>query len=168
MIGDYQTIVTRESWEKRNELAEKWYPNIWPLEDFGLDKIGQILDDVDWSEKPGPHHAIGAEGDSRPMALIPSRSWVEWHLFRGVAPNAIRPTISQNLRRSVIERDGYTCGICWIEVDPDDVHLDHVKPFSKGGETTLKNLRVTHSLCNMRKGANANGTHPNNQARRLH
>lgn len=29
----------------------------------------------------------------------------------------------------------------------------HIKPYSRGGETTVGNLQVTHSVCNMRKGA---------------
>ena len=45
------------------------------------------------------------------------------------------------------------CGICHGEVKPSDVHLDHIHPFSKGGRTNAENLRVTHSRCNIRKGA---------------
>jgi 5-methylcytosine-specific restriction endonuclease McrA len=33
------------------------------------------------------------------------------------------------------------------------VHIDHIFPLVLGGETTLGNLRVTHSICNIRKGA---------------
>jgi 5-methylcytosine-specific restriction endonuclease McrA len=53
----------------------------------------------------------------------------------------------------VIDRDGYLCGICGGDVEPTDVHLDHIYPYSLGGPTTFNNLRVTHSRCNVKKGA---------------
>ncbi len=33
------------------------------------------------------------------------------------------------------------------------IHLDHVHPVALGGATTLSNLQLAHSVCNMRKGA---------------
>ena len=61
--------------------------------------------------------------------------------------------VAEYLRDAVIARDGYVCGICRGEVEPVDVHIDHVVAYSKGGPTALDNLRVTHSVCNVRKGA---------------
>jgi hypothetical protein len=61
-------------------------------------------------------------------------------------------SVSRTLRNAVVERDGYRCHICTEAVDPDDIHIDHVIPFVKGGPTTLENLRVAHSVCNLRKG----------------
>ncbi len=56
------------------------------------------------------------------------------------------------LRLIVISRDGLVCGICGGEVAPDDVHIDHIQPVSRGGSNDLDNLQVTHSVCNKRKG----------------
>jgi len=33
------------------------------------------------------------------------------------------------------------------------LHLDHVIPLSKGGYDTIDNIRPTHGICNIRKGA---------------
>lgn len=55
------------------------------------------------------------------------------------------------LREAVLNRDGLVCGICGLAVAPSDVEIDHVVPLSKGGETTMENLRVTHSACNQDK-----------------
>lgn len=35
----------------------------------------------------------------------------------------------------------------------EEVHIDHVVPWSRGGSSDMDNLQVSHSLCNMRKGA---------------
>lgn len=82
-----------------------------------------------------------------------SRAWYEWHWHRGIDPDKKRPPISSYVRRKVIERDGLVCQLCFTDVEPSDIHLDHIIPFSKGGPDTTENLRVTHSRCNIRRGA---------------
>lgn len=49
-------------------------------------------------------------------------------------------------------RDGGVCHICGDPVERTDVHFDHVIPLSKGGPHTYENIKVSHSLCNWRKG----------------
>lgn len=56
-------------------------------------------------------------------------------------------------RSDIIDRDHSTCYLCGHPVDTHDIHLDHVIPISKGGPHTADNVRVTHSQCNLRKGA---------------
>jgi len=53
---------------------------------------------------------------------------------------------------AILERDGLWCYLCETEVEPDDVHFDHVIPLSKGGAHSMENIKVTHSLCNLSKG----------------
>ena len=47
-------------------------------------------------------------------------------------------------------RDGNKCRICGVICDGGihKMHFDHIKPWSKGGETTLENLQVLCSVCN--------------------
>lgn len=60
-------------------------------------------------------------------------------------------TIGDELRRSVLRRDGYQCRYCGSKQEP--FHLDHVYPYSKGGETTYENLVTACSGCNCGKNA---------------
>lgn len=66
----------------------------------------------------------------------------------------------QSIRYSVFVRDNWTCQLCGIAVNrnakwpaPDYPTLDHIKPFSKGGNHTMDNLQCAHSLCNAKKNA---------------
>lgn len=63
-----------------------------------------------------------------------------------------RSLMTKELRKTVMERDNYTCQICGKYM-PDEVGLqiDHITPVSKGGKTVLSNLQVTCSKCNSRK-----------------
>lgn len=60
--------------------------------------------------------------------------------------------IPLNLRRSVIERDGLHCVYCDEDLSDQEIHMDHVIPESKGGQTTYSNLQVTCRKCNLAKG----------------
>lgn len=65
----------------------------------------------------------------------------------------------ESLRMDLYFAQGGRCAICNSTIDKnriqdgDYVHLDHIKPYSKGGETTVENVALVHAACNMGKGA---------------
>lgn len=63
-----------------------------------------------------------------------------------------RNRMTANLRKSIMERDDYTCQICGKYM-PDGVglHIDHIVPISKGGKSIPSNLQVLCSKCNGHK-----------------
>lgn len=61
---------------------------------------------------------------------------------------------SLRLRYRVLVRDYFACKQCGASPAKDpsiELHLDHVVPWSKGGETTLENLQTLCSACNFGK-----------------
>ena len=56
-------------------------------------------------------------------------------------------------RTKIIRRDRSICHICKTKVEANDIHLDHVIPLARGGDHSEANLAVSHSLCNLSKGA---------------
>lgn len=62
--------------------------------------------------------------------------------------------INLRLRFKVFQRDNFKCNICGISpaIDPRVIlHVDHIFPWSKGGETVLENLQSLCSKCNLGK-----------------
>lgn len=58
------------------------------------------------------------------------------------------------MRYQVLTRDNLTCKLCGRSVeDGIMLHVDHIEPVSKGGETTMENLRILCADCNLGKGA---------------
>lgn len=64
-------------------------------------------------------------------------------------------------RVDIFERDGWTCKLCDLPVDPslDWPHpmaktIDHVIPVSKGGPDSPANVQLAHFGCNLRKFTN--------------
>lgn len=62
---------------------------------------------------------------------------------------------SLRLRFRILLRDRFTC--CGCGKSPatspgTELHIDHIVPWSKGGETVFENLKTMCSLCNFGKG----------------
>ncbi|SRR6266567_5497983 len=58
--------------------------------------------------------------------------------------------IPDNIRRQVLERDGYQCVVC---SSPIYLEIDHIIPISRGGGSQPNNLQILCRSCNARKGA---------------
>ncbi len=61
---------------------------------------------------------------------------------------------SLRLRFKVLQRDSFTCKQCGASPAKDpsiELHLDHIVPWSKGGETSYENLQTLCSKCNLGK-----------------
>lgn len=61
-----------------------------------------------------------------------------------------RQNIPHELRMAVYERDGHACVFCGAT---EPLSLDHVWPWSLGGEDTFENFQTLCIPCNARKGA---------------
>ena len=62
--------------------------------------------------------------------------------------------ISDKLRYAVLKRDNFKCCACGASPAKDssvELHIDHIVPWSKGGETALENLQTLCSRCNIGK-----------------
>lgn len=65
-----------------------------------------------------------------------------------------RARMTDSLRYDVMKRDGFRCQICGAtQADGVKLHVDHIKPVSKGGKTVMSNLRTLCDRCNLGKSA---------------
>lgn len=60
--------------------------------------------------------------------------------------------MNDGLRYDVLKRDEFKCKICGISAkEGAKLHIDHIKPVSKGGKTELNNLQTLCERCNIGK-----------------
>lgn len=60
--------------------------------------------------------------------------------------------INWRLRALVLMRDGARCQLCGATPQSGArLHVDHIKPWSKGGETVIENLQILCEPCNIGK-----------------
>ena len=63
--------------------------------------------------------------------------------------------ISDRMRFRILMRDGFACKSCGAspaKILGLELHVDHIIPWSKGGETEEKNLETKCAQCNLGKG----------------
>jgi 5-methylcytosine-specific restriction endonuclease McrA len=68
--------------------------------------------------------------------------------------------VEQFTDAEIAERDGWTCDLCHLPIDPGlkwpdpgALVIDHIVPLALGGPHTRANVQAAHNLCNARKGA---------------
>lgn len=62
--------------------------------------------------------------------------------------------VSYHMRYKVLRRDNHACRSCGRSPANErgvKLHIDHIMPWSKGGETVLDNLQVLCDVCNLGK-----------------
>ena len=62
-----------------------------------------------------------------------------------------RGKVSNKMRFSIYERDGYRCCMCGRR-GRDNLEVDHIIPIAKGGKSTYDNLQTLCHRCNVKKG----------------
>ena len=67
------------------------------------------------------------------------------------ASKAMGSTNRRRRKRSLLRSQGPICHYCLATFDKDELTLDHVKPYSKGGSNDLSNLVLACSYCNAKK-----------------
>ena len=55
-------------------------------------------------------------------------------------------------RKSIMQRDNYTCQYCGVKPKREDINLDHIIPKSRGGTNSWMNLVASCIYCNAKKG----------------
>ena len=63
-----------------------------------------------------------------------------------------RGKVSNRMRFSIYQRDGYRCKMCGRYGVTDFLEVDHIKPIAKGGKSTYDNLQTLCRRCNKDKG----------------
>ncbi len=75
-------------------------------------------------------------------------------IINTTSPIKTSRNINHRLRFLVLKRDNFKCCACGASPAKDpsvDLHIDHIIPWSKGGETTIDNLQTLCSKCNLGK-----------------
>lgn len=81
--------------------------------------------------------------------------WANWWRIPDRSSSDVeeRAKLTATLRYDVLKRDGFQCRACGAKPESGaHLHIDHVRPVSRGGRTELANLQALCSLCNLGKG----------------
>jgi hypothetical protein len=153
-------------------LISRLLPSSAEASDAGIGALGAWSLAASWSlstPRPGfiPREAVemlGIEQYALPLCKANARwegLWKRAHggyqMTDGDHPHELRWKVVRDDRRALIPddvrdavyaRDGHRCVKCG---SPDDLALDHIYPWSRGGPDTQDNLQMLCRSCNSRK-----------------
>ncbi|MBD2297196.1 DEAD/DEAH box helicase [Nostoc sp. FACHB-190] len=69
-------------------------------------------------------------------------------------PTPVERELSEEEKESIKKRDGYTCLCCGVNSKLAKLQIDHIKPFSMGGITSVVNSQTLCEICNRCKKQN--------------
>ena len=102
---------------------------------------------VDWVNSDSPNQSQETLEEQSASDDIPAQTHS--------AKRRTRREISDRQRFRILVRDGFRCKSCGASplIQPGvELHVDHILPWSKGGETTDDNLESKCKQCNLGKG----------------
>ncbi len=85
---------------------------------------------------------------------IPNKEVVKTQKSNDGTVHKTKRDIPVSLRYQILKRDNFRCVSCGASPAKDpsvELHIDHIIPWSKGGETTADNLQTLCSKCNLGK-----------------
>lgn len=70
------------------------------------------------------------------------------------APDVERPSgaVTQTKLKRLLEYQSFKCALTGVELTPQTLALDHIKPLSSGGEDMMENVQLVHTAVNSMKG----------------
>ena len=71
----------------------------------------------------------------------------------------INRDIPRPVQFRVLKRDNQVCRMCGKHVREEDIHFDHIIPWSKGGSSDENNVQLLCDECNLKKSANFEKEH---------
>lgn len=82
-----------------------------------------------WNEENPERHRIRVRNRRMKISQVPYDGWKD---------------------KDILERDNYTCQICFTPLG-NDIHIDHIVALWAGGTHLSNNVRATHGRCNNRR-----------------
>lgn len=98
---------------------------------------------------------INSESPNQPQENLEEQNATDTTTQTPSAKRRTRREISDRQRFRILVRDGFRCKSCGASplIQPGvELHVDHILPWSKGGETTDDNLESKCKQCNLGKG----------------
>ncbi len=97
--------------------------------------------------------SIEMRTSSTDMVTRRFRIWLD--TLDSIIDSEPNPRIFPRVIKEQLYAEDSTCKLCGQKIlDIDDAQVDHIIPYSKGGQTTIENAQLTHRYCNQHKSNN--------------
>lgn len=139
--GPIQKWAEKIDWKSRVKAVCK------PCWEIKYCPYGPLIEDFPLQENPD-EKACRIFGHDCPVYYM-AEPFTETKELRRVSRSIPRAT-----QFRVLKRENQICRMCGISVQDEDIHFDHIIPYSKGGSSDEHNVRLLCSECNLKRNNN--------------
>lgn len=136
--GSIQQWAEKIDWEKRIQAICK------PCWELKYCPYGPLVEDFPLPDLD-THRSCRIFGHECPVFFI-AEPLTETKEMRNISRNIPRP-----IQFRVLKRENQVCRACGMPVADNDIHFDHIIPWSKGGPTEESNIQLLCGTCNHKK-----------------
>lgn len=129
------------SWKKRVKAVCK------PCWEIKYCPYGPLVEDFPLKEKPDDK-SCRIFGHDCPVYYM-AEPFTETKDLRNISRS-----IPRSIQFRVLKRENQICRMCGKSVQDEDIHFDHIIPYSKGGSSDEHNIRLLCSECNLKRKNN--------------
>jgi hypothetical protein len=124
-----------------------------PIDDARKEWFTELVQNFDKDNYPSEIPKVLLDASCRVFGHVCPVFFVAEPLTETKEKRKYSRNIPRDVMLKVVRRDGQICQECNEPVKDNEVEFDHIIPFSKGGRSTVENLRVIHKGCNRKKSA---------------
>ena len=116
------------------------------------DEIRSQLNDIKLNNSQYQDYTYAATGSKN---RVIGRIMMVYNIIAEITGKSFNGDIQRmytNDDKEELWHDGYICSYCGQQIlDINDAEVDHINPYSKGGETVIENAQLLHRHCNREK-----------------
>lgn len=117
------------------KLYNKYHDNVYDTDELERE-VHDLMENEEVTDKKGIYEYLLSGKD------------------KSLAKKLSKRTFAKSDVRTAYERQGGICPICGQHFDIEEMHADHIMPWTKGGKTVVDNLQMLCSHCNATKSDN--------------
>lgn len=143
------------------DVLWKYFEDVfeWVKNTFG--KYDKIMKGIKWGllynkhkdDKLDPGEIQQTIADLMADKEVQKKSGIYEYILTGEEKCLSLRTFDEDEKATMYARQDGKCAICGKPFEISEMHGDHIKPWSKGGKTTLVNGQMLCTACNLKKGA---------------
>ena len=119
------------------------------------DEIRKAINDIKSGDAEYQEYTYAATGSKNRVIGRIKKIYLKLSEIIGKDADTGIKRIYSNKTKEELFYQGYICSYCGNTIlSIDDAEVDHMKPFSLGGETTTDNAQLLHRHCNREKNNN--------------
>jgi hypothetical protein len=137
---------TIQKWSKKINWAQRVKAVCKPCWELKYCPYGPLVERFPLHEAR-THRSCRIFGHECPVFKV-AEPFTETKELRNISRHIPRP-----IQFRVLKRENQVCRVCGMPVQAEDVHFDHIIPWSKGGPTEESNIQLLCGDCNRKKSS---------------